>query len=82
MKTPRGVLDYSLDGNHAAKDITWKLTGNLGGEDYFDRTRGPLNEGGMYAERQGWHLPSPPEKVFVPGSPLQGVSKPGIAFYT
>ncbi|KAJ5811527.1 hypothetical protein N7474_007828 [Penicillium riverlandense] len=44
MKTPRGILDYSLSG-HNKSDISWKLTGNLGGEDYQDHTRGPLNEG-------------------------------------
>ena len=44
MKTPRGVLDYSLSG-HEKSDISWKITGNLGGENYQDRTRGPLNEG-------------------------------------
>lgn len=44
MKTPRGILDYSLSGHHKS-DISWKLTGNLGGEDYQDHTRGPLNEG-------------------------------------
>lgn len=40
--------------------IRWKLTGNLGGEDYPDRARGPLNEGGFFAERNGLHLPGAP----------------------
>lgn len=44
MKTPRGILEYSLSG-HNKSDTVWKLTGNLGGEDYQDHTRGPLNEG-------------------------------------
>ncbi|CAN8104073.1 unnamed protein product [Discula destructiva] len=57
MKTPRGILDYALSG-HAQTDISWKVTGNLGGEDYIDKTRGPLNEGALYAERQGYHLPN------------------------
>lgn len=26
---------------------TWKVAGSLGGEDYLDRTRGDLNEGGV-----------------------------------
>lgn len=34
--------------------------GNLGGEQYQDLARGPLNEGGMYAEREGYYYPSPP----------------------
>ncbi|KAF9890344.1 hypothetical protein FE257_006010 [Aspergillus nanangensis] len=80
-KTPRGILAYSLNG-HEASDITWKLTGNLGGEDYVDKARGPMNEGGLYAERQGFHQPQPPSRSFRAGSPLKGLSKPGIGFYT
>ncbi|KAL4904335.1 putative beta-galactosidase A [Aspergillus multicolor] len=79
-KRPRGILDYALGGRDQSA-IAWKLTGNLGGEDYKDRTRGPLNEGGLYAERQGWHLPQPPTDKFESGSPFEGVSKPGVAFY-
>jgi hypothetical protein len=82
MKTPRGILDYSLDGGHKLSDIKWKVTGNLGGENYVDRTRGPLNEGGMYGERQGWHLPRPPTQKLLRSSPLEGISKAGVAFYT
>jgi hypothetical protein len=81
MKTPRGILDYELSG-HAQSDIAWKLTGNLGGEQYLDQTRGPLNEGGFAAERHGFHLPQPPSKHWKRGSPLQGISRPGVAFYT
>lgn len=82
MKDPRGILDYDLSG-HSQSDITWKLTGNLGGEDYVDLVRGPLNEGGLYAERQGWHQPSPPSKEWKTSSPLStGLSQPGVAFYS
>lgn len=59
MKLPRGVIDYDLSG-HPKEDVMWKLTGNLGGEDYADHARGPLNEGGLYAERAGYHLPDAP----------------------
>jgi hypothetical protein len=55
-KNPRGILDYKLAG-HAQSAISWKLTGNLGGEDYVDISRGPLNEGGLFVERNGLHLP-------------------------
>ncbi|KAI1167821.1 glycoside hydrolase family 35 protein [Nemania serpens] len=81
MKTPRGIIDYALPG-HAKSDIKWKLTGNLGGEQYRDRVRGPLNEGGMWAERQGYHLPAPPSKDWKRASPIRnGVSAAGVAFY-
>lgn len=80
MKTPRGIIDYDLSG-HAQRDVDWKLTGNLGGEVHFDQTRGPMNEGGFFAERQGYHLPQPPAKSWQRASPLDGIDKPGIAFY-
>ena len=80
-KNPRGILDYELAGCEDSA-ITWKITGNLGGEDYKDRARGPLNEGGLFAERQGYHLPNPPTANWTTSSPLDGTSKPGVAFYT
>jgi len=80
MKNPRGILNYSLAGR-PQNAISWKLTGNLGGEQYRDLTRGPLNEGGMYAERQGFHLPQPPSSTWISKSPSQGLSGPGIGFF-
>ncbi|KAI1122846.1 glycoside hydrolase family 35 protein [Nemania abortiva] len=81
MKTPRGIIDYALSG-HAKSDITWKLTGNLGGEEYRDPVRGPLNEGGMWAERQGYHLPAPPSSGWKKASPIKdGVGAAGVEFY-
>lgn len=44
MKDPRGILDYDLQGR-AKSAISWKMTGNFGGEQYADISRGPLNEG-------------------------------------
>jgi beta-galactosidase len=81
MKLPRGIINYNLSGQ-SADAITWKLTGNLGGEDYIDKVRGPLNEGGLYAERQGFHQPSAPTKDWKSGSPFDGLSAPGIKFYS
>jgi hypothetical protein len=81
MKNPRGILDYRLDG-HAKGDIQWKITGNLGGEAYIDKARGPLNEGGLWAERQGLHLPDPPAGDWkVSKGPTEGIDKSGIAWY-
>ena len=36
MKNPRGILDFTLAGREKSA-ITWKLTGNLGGEDFVDK---------------------------------------------
>jgi hypothetical protein len=33
FKTPRGILAYTFPGSEATKIDTWKVTGNLGGED-------------------------------------------------
>ncbi|KAI4947681.1 hypothetical protein J4E91_006503 [Alternaria rosae] len=85
MKNPRGILDYKLSG-HDASDISWKLTGNLGGEDYRDISRGPLNEGGLFVERQGLHLPgalsATDAKWTASAGPVaDGISAPGIGFF-
>lgn len=82
MQNARGVLDYDLAG-HDKKDVKWKLTGNLHGEDYEDRTRGPLNEGGLYIERQGYHLPGAPTSSWKDSKsgPMEGIDQAGVAFY-
>ncbi|KAL9596464.1 MAG: hypothetical protein Q9219_005770 [cf. Caloplaca sp. 3 TL-2023] len=81
MKKPRGILNYRLTGRNQS-DIKWKLTGNLGGENYRDRVRGPLNEGGLFAERQGYHLPGPPSSGWKKAKPTDGIKTAGVAFYT
>ncbi|EFY85580.1 beta-galactosidase [Metarhizium acridum CQMa 102] len=83
MKAPRGILDYALSSpDGAPTDVTWKITGNLGGQDYADEFRGPLNEGGLFFERQGYHYPFPPvDALFTPGSPFDGVDRAGVAYY-
>lgn len=81
MKNPRGILNYTLVGRDQSA-VSWKVTGNLGGEDYRDRTRGPLNEGGLYAERQGYHLPDPPSTDWRSANPTKGIPSAGVTFYT
>lgn len=83
MKAPRGILGYSLASPDGADTpiSPWKITGNLGGETYRDRYRGPLNEGGLFFERMGYHYPSPPLDSFSPDSPFRGTDAPGVAFY-
>lgn len=82
-KAPRGILSYRLASSIIdTTPVIWKLSGNLGGEDYADRARGPFNEGGLYAERHGYHLPRPPIEKFTTGSPFSMPSGPGVSFYT
>lgn len=62
-KEGRGLISASLSsrtGKSFAVPIAWKIQGHLGGEDLPDPTRGPMNNGGLYGERMGWHLPGFP----------------------
>ncbi len=57
----RGLISASLTskgGRRFAVPIAWRIQGNLGGEQIADAMRGPMNNGGLYGEREGWHLPS------------------------
>jgi hypothetical protein len=59
-KEPRGLISASLsrqDGPSYAVPIAWRIQGNEGGEKIADPVRGVMNNGGLYGERQGWHLP-------------------------
>ncbi|CRG86364.1 hypothetical protein PISL3812_03370 [Talaromyces islandicus] len=82
IKFPRGILNFNMSG-HSQHNIKWKMTGNFGGEQYADLTRGPLNEGSMYAERQGYHLPSPPDEGWDSANPIyDGIERAGVGFFT
>ncbi|KAJ5612571.1 beta-galactosidase [Penicillium lagena] len=81
MKDPRGLVDYSLNGRDK-EAISWKITGNLGGEQYQDHSRGPFNEGAFYAERQGYHLPGAPVTQWKSQSPFTEITEPGVGFWS
>ncbi|KAJ6779264.1 glycoside hydrolase family 35 protein [Mycena vulgaris] len=54
-KNPRGVRGFALEGGNFSD---WKVQGKVGGYTAFpDQTRGVFNEGGLFGERRGWHLP-------------------------
>ncbi|TRM69220.1 glycoside hydrolase family 35 protein [Schizophyllum amplum] len=80
-KEPRGIRGYELVGSNATFD-RWAIQGNLGGAaDTPDMFRGYMNEGGLFAERIGAHLPGFPDDGWAEGDPLDGVSKAGVNFY-
>ncbi|KAI0116583.1 glycoside hydrolase family 35 protein [Hypoxylon sp. NC0597] len=82
IKSPMGLINFDLAG-HAQSDVTWKLTGNLGGESYHDLERGPRNEGAMFAERMGYHQPSPPSQDWEVSNPItDGIKSAGVGFFT
>ena len=80
MKAPRGILNFSLSG-HDDTSFEWKITGHLGGEQYHDHAHSPFNKGGMFAERQGFHLPHAPTIRWRRHSPSDGISSAGAGFF-
>ncbi|GLB38736.1 putative glycoside hydrolase family 35 protein [Lyophyllum shimeji] len=87
-KSPRGVRGFKLDvGNFT----TWKVQGKVGGYlHYPDKVRGVLNEGGLFGERKGWHLPgfdtsttSPTTAGWAPRDLAQGLpgAAAGVGFF-
>jgi beta-galactosidase GanA len=52
-KTARGLTAVTFAG--ATPTLTWRIQG---GSTIADAIRGPLNTGGLYGERNGWHLPT------------------------
>jgi len=70
-KSPRGIRGFALDGNNT-NFTQWKVQGKVGGYmNYPDKVRGVMNEGGLFGERQGWHLPGFP----TDGWPLRDLSQ-------
>ncbi|KAJ7467866.1 glycoside hydrolase family 35 protein [Mycena galericulata] len=54
-KSPRGVRGFKLNSGSFGE---WKVQGKVGGyTGFLDKTRGVFNEGGLFGERKGWHLP-------------------------
>lgn len=90
---PRGLYGAQLlSGTTAAETgfTAWKIQGNAGGAaGNVDPIRGPMNEGGLYGERLGWHLPgfSPASSygaelgTWDDAGPLDGLDAPGVRFY-
>ncbi|PSK34590.1 hypothetical protein B9Z65_8916 [Elsinoe australis] len=92
VANPRGLLGASLSSGGTFK--SWKLQGNAGGAQGaydLDPVRAPMNEGGLFAERLGWHLPGfdpatnlPEGKnvSFASGSPVaDGVTGSGVRYF-
>jgi hypothetical protein len=57
---PRGITNATLTGPGAYSFTEWKIAGTAGRNRIIDPLRGPLNEGGLWAERVGAHLPGFP----------------------
>lgn len=80
---PRGILNATLVSStgEALNFTCWKVAGNAGGNHLIDPVRGTWNEGGLYAERLGWHLPGFDDGEWESGRPGDGFSGSGVKFY-
>jgi beta-galactosidase GanA len=59
-KEGRGLISVAYadaGGGTIQPAVTWKIQGNQGGESIADTVRGPMNNGGLFGERNGWYLP-------------------------
>jgi hypothetical protein len=79
---PRGILNATLlGGNGDNAFVSWKVAGKAGGQSNIDPVRGAYNEGGLTAERLGWHLPGFDDSEWAAGSPGEGFAEAGAKFY-
>jgi beta-galactosidase len=79
FREPRGLTAATLVGSQAP--IHWKIQGNLGGEDLPDPMRGPFNAGGLYGERNGWHLPAFKDSRWATTTLPHATDEPGVDWY-
>ncbi|TGO38258.1 hypothetical protein BHYA_0078g00100 [Botrytis hyacinthi] len=79
---PRGINNATLISSSAKNFTSWKVTGTAGKPDTaIDPVRGILSEGGLYAERLGWHLPGFDDSEWSSASPNNVSSSAGVTFY-
>ena len=76
---PRGILNATLLGGGSFS--SWKVAGKAGGQENIDPIRGAYNEGGLTAERVGWHLPGFDDSEWQAGNPGEGFAEAGAKFY-
>ncbi|PIL34790.1 hypothetical protein GSI_02577 [Ganoderma sinense ZZ0214-1] len=80
-KSARGIAGFELVGGTFA---TWKVQGKLGGYTNFpDKVRGVMNEGGLFGEREGWHLPGFDTSSWTPRDLSEGLpgGGAGVGFF-
>jgi beta-galactosidase GanA len=74
-KAARGLTAATFTG--AAPEVTWRIQG----EAAPDPVRGPMNNGGLYGERQGWHLPGFPDHDWEAVSFPRAERRQGVTWY-
>jgi beta-galactosidase len=78
-KEPRGLTNAALLGSAAS--LTWRIQGSAGGEDLSDPARGPFNTGGLFGERNGWHLHGRTGAGWTATSLPHRDTTPGVSWY-
>lgn len=75
FKSPRGIKLVTIDGSSAS--VTWRIQGNIEN----DPTRGPMNTGGQFGERNGWYLPGFPDAAWLPVTQAPTSNPAGVTWY-
>jgi beta-galactosidase GanA len=78
FKAGLGLVEVTFPGAAAAPSATWKITG---ADLSADKLRGPLNTGGLYGERNGWHLPEFNDRHWAPVTLPNASAHAGVAWY-
>ncbi|MGW5060010.1 beta-galactosidase [Streptomyces sp. NPDC004096] len=74
-KAGRGLVSVAFDG--ATPRVRWRIQG----EAAPDPVRGPINNGGLYGERHGWHLPGFADGGWEPAELPRGERRQGVVWY-
>ncbi|MFD7706616.1 beta-galactosidase [Streptomyces sp. NPDC059786] len=74
-KVARGLTEVSFAG--AAPEVSWRIQGMTAP----DPVRGPLNHGGLYGERKGWHLPGFQDTGWEAAALPRGDRGQGVCWY-
>ncbi|MFF4268582.1 beta-galactosidase [Streptomyces sp. NPDC001536] len=74
-KAARGLTSVRFKG--ASPKVSWRLQGAAAA----DPVRGPLNNGGLYGEREGWHLPGFDDADWEPAELPRGERRQGVTWY-
>lgn len=75
-KAARGLTAATFAG--AMPSVSWRIQG---GSTAADSTRGPLNTGGLYGERNGWHLPTFSDGAWQPVTLPRSDTLQGVRWY-
>ncbi|MFG3548348.1 beta-galactosidase [Streptomyces sp. NPDC047725] len=75
VRAARGLTSVAFEG--AAPAVRWRLQGAAAP----DPVRGPLNNGGLYGEREGWHLPGYDDGGWEPVSLPRADRRQGVTWY-